>query len=45
LSLFYPLKYDLKNAIVGNTRVVHYAYWPQREYLNDTDILNKYEKL
>lgn len=45
LSLFYPLKYDLKNAIVGNVRAVHYAYWPQRDYLNQTDILNKYEKL
>jgi len=45
LSLFYPLKYDLKNAIVGDTRTVHYAYWPQRQHLNSTDILNKYEKL
>jgi hypothetical protein len=45
LSMFYPLKFDLKNAIVGNTRAVHYAYWPQRDYLNKTDILDKYEKL
>lgn len=45
LSLFYPLKYDLKNAIVGNIRAVHYAYWPQRNYLDQTDILSKYEKI
>lgn len=45
LSMFYPLKFDLKNAIVGDVRVVHYAYWPQRNYLNTTDILEKYEKL
>lgn len=45
LSLFYPLKYDLKNAIVGDTRAVHYSYWPQRQYLDNTDILSKYEKL
>lgn len=45
LALFYPLKYDLKNAIVGNIRAVHYAYWPQRNYLNNTDILKKYEKI
>jgi hypothetical protein len=45
MSMFYPLKHDLKNAVVGNTRAVHYAYWPQRDYLNQTDILDKYEKL
>jgi hypothetical protein len=45
LAMFYPLKFDLKNAMVGNARVVHYAYWPQRQYLNGTDILSKYEKL
>lgn len=45
LSMFYPLKYDLKNVMLGNIRVVHYAYWPQRNYLNTTDILEKYEKL
>jgi hypothetical protein len=45
LSIFYPLKYDLFNAIVGDTRVVHYAYWPQRSYLDQTDILKKYEKV
>jgi hypothetical protein len=45
LSMFYPIKYDLKNAIVGNTRVVHYAYWPQRDYLNSTGILDLYETL
>ena len=45
LATFYPIKNDLKNSIVGNTRVVHYAHWPQREYLNTTDILKKYERL
>jgi len=45
LAIFYPLKYDLKNAIVGNVRAVHYAYWPQRNFLNSTDILKKYEKV
>ena len=45
LSMFYPMKFDLKNSVVGNTRVVHYAYWPQRDYLNTTDILSSYEKI
>ena len=45
LSMFYPLKFDLKNALVGDTRVVHYAYWPQRDCLDRTDILKKYEAL
>lgn len=45
LAMFYPLKFDLKNVIIGNTRAVHYAYWPQRNYLDRTDILSKYEKL
>jgi hypothetical protein len=45
LSMFYPMKFDLKNAIVGDTRVVHYAYWPQRDFLNTTEILDLYEKI
>lgn len=45
ISMFYPLKFDLKNVVVGDTRAVHYAYWPQRNYLDTTDILSKYEKL
>ena len=45
LALFYPLQHGLRSAVVGNTRVVHYAYWPQRNYLNTTDIIEKYEKL
>lgn len=45
LSMFYPMKYDLKNALVGNTRVVHYAYWPQRNVLNKTNILKLYGKV
>ena len=42
LNLFYPLQHGLKNAIVGNTRVVHYAYYTQREFLNTTNILELY---
>lgn len=45
LSTFYPLQKGVRNAIVGNVRAVHYAYWPQRDYLNQTDILSKYETL
>jgi len=45
LSTFYPLQKGIKNAIVGDVRAVHYAYWTQRDYLNTTDILNKYENL
>lgn len=45
LTTYYPCKFDLKNAIVGNTRAVHYAYWSQREYLNTTDILEKYASI
>jgi hypothetical protein len=45
LATFYPCKFGLKNSIVGNTRVVHYAFWPQRDYLNTTDIMEKYKKL
>jgi len=45
LATFYPIKNDLKNSIVGSTRVVHYAHWPHRQYLNTTDILKKYERL
>ena len=45
LATFYPCKFNLKNAIVGNTRVAHYAFWPQRPHLNTTDILEKYEAI
>lgn len=45
LSTFYPCKFNLKNAIVGNTRVAHYAFWPQRTQLNTTDIIEKYKTL
>lgn len=45
LSMFYPMKFDLKNAVVGNTRVVHYAYWPQRVLLDKTNIANLYAKI
>ena len=45
LSMFYPMKFDLKNAVVGNTRVVHYAYWPQRSLLDNTNIASLYAKI
>lgn len=45
LTTYYPCKFDLKNAIVGNTRIVHYSFWPQRHHLNTTDILDKYVSL
>lgn len=45
LTTFYPCKFDLKNVIVGNTRVAHYAFWPQRPYLNTTNILEKYASI
>ena len=45
LTTYYPCKHDLQNSVVGNTRVVHYAYWSQRDYLNTTDILKKYASI
>lgn len=45
LSMFYPMKFDLTNSVVGDTRVVHYAYWPQRNFLDTTDILDLYGKI
>lgn len=45
LATFYPCKFDLKNAMVGNTRVAHYAFWPQRPHLNTTNILEKYASI
>lgn len=45
LNLFYPLQHNLKTILLGNTRVVHYAYYTQREYLNNTDVLDLYGDL
>lgn len=45
LTTYYPCKFNLNNAVVGNTRAVHYAYWSQRNYLNTTDILEKYASI
>lgn len=42
LTTFYPLHVNKKNALVGDTRCVHYAYYPQRSYLDTTNILEEY---
>ena len=33
------------NVIIGNAYCIHYAFWTQREYLDSTNILNRYKKL
>lgn len=45
LTTFYPIQANVKNAIVGDARCVHYAYYSQREYLDTTSILEEYIKL
>ena len=45
LAVFYPLKYDKQNVMLGNTRCVHYAFWSQRQHLDTTNILQKYYEI
>lgn len=45
LTTFYPIYSNKKNALVGNTRCVHYAYYPQRSHLDSTNILEEYYNL
>lgn len=45
LAVFYPLQHNKQNVMLGNTRCVHYAFYPQREYLDKTDILEKYYEI
>ena len=42
LTTFYPLQSNKTNVIVGDTRCVHYAYYPQRDHLNSTNLLEEY---
>jgi len=45
LSVDYPKSVNKMNIIFGNFVVVHYAFYPQRELVDKTDILNRYRNL
>lgn len=45
LSMFYPVRSGKYNAMIGSAIVSHYSYYIQREYLNQTDVLNRYAKI
>lgn len=45
LAVFYPLQHNKQNVMLGDIRCVHYAFYPQREYLNTTNILGKYYEI
>ena len=45
LSVEKPRQLLKPNVILGNAVVAHYAFYTQREYLNTTDILQKYSDM
>jgi len=45
LAVFYPLQHNEQNVMLGNTRCVHYAFWPQKAHLDTTDILEKFYEI
>lgn len=45
LSACKPVSLGRLNAICGRTLVSHFSFWPQREYLDKTDLLGRYEDL
>lgn len=45
LTLTYPAKHDLLNCFDCNTIVAHFSFSAQRQYLDKTDILSKYENI
>lgn len=45
LSSTKPKEIERSNIILGNTLFVHYAFRPQRQYLDQTDILEIYKKI
>ena len=45
LTVLKPAMLGKTNCIYGNTIVVHYSFFTQRDYLDSTDLLIKYEKI
>lgn len=45
LATIKPKEIGKINKIIGDAIFVHYAFWPQRAYLDSTDILSKYEEV
>ena len=45
LTVFYPAYAGIYSAIVGDTIAVHYSYFIQRSYLNQTDVLDRYAEI
>ena len=45
LTMFKPKELGIPNKIAGNTLFCHFAFWPQREALDRTDLLERYKKL
>lgn len=45
LTVIKPSEMGLLNYIDFNTVIVHYAFFRQRDFLDKTNILNKYAKL
>lgn len=45
LSRKRPVEIDVPNIVVGNALFVHYSFYPQKEYLDQTDILDRYRRL
>ena len=42
MSCIYPTTHGLSNCINGNAIIVHYAFGPQRSFLEKSGILGKY---
>ena len=45
LSSEYPSQINRPNKIIGDTLFIHYAFFPQRSHLEETDILEKYKSI
>lgn len=45
LTVIKPQELGKTNLIIGNAIISHFAFYTQREYLDKTDILSKYEEI
>lgn len=45
INVYQPQKLGKINAICGEAIVAHFAFYPQRDYLDKTDLLERYNKL
>jgi hypothetical protein len=43
LTVIKPAELKKVNKIIGSLLVAHYSFFPQRDYLDKTDLLNRYE--